>query len=92
MVKKLYLRANGIDISKARVRNKLVNGSPFGDSEVVIEVPPMEHMPGLGEITLQDAEIPGLPDFKLEVKQGDGEWRTVSIPELKAILAGKQNG
>jgi hypothetical protein len=92
VVNKLYLRANGIDISKARVRNKLVNGSPFGGSEVVIEVPPMEHMPGLGEITLEDARIPGLPDFKLEVKQGNGDWRTVSIPELKAILAGKPNG
>ena len=37
MAPKMFLRVNGIGISKAWVRNRLEDGSPFGAPEVVID-------------------------------------------------------
>ena len=89
---KLFLRVNGIPISRAKVRNRLEGGSPFGRPEVVVEVPPTGGLPGLGEITLEDRGSSGLPDFKIEVKAGGGEWREMTPRGLAALLGGEGDG
>ena len=92
MATKLCLRVNGIDIPKVRVRNRLENGTPYGKPEVVIDIPAMENLPGLGEMVLEDNTglEKGLPAFKVEVRENSSqEWRTVSTSELTEILTGK---
>ena len=89
MAGKLCLRVNGIDISKAWVRNRMENGAPFGKPEVVIEVPALENMPSLGEIIL-DNNIgihEGLPRFDVEIREGNTkDWRRISPKELTEML------
>ena len=87
MAPKMFLRVNGINISKAWVRNRLEDGSPFGRPEVVIDVPGTEVLPALGEITIRENDITGLPGFKVEVKEGKSrDWRTVTPKELADLL------
>jgi hypothetical protein len=88
MALRMYLRVNGMEISRAWVRNKLEDGCPFGRPEVVIEVPPTESLPDLGEIVLDENLVPGMPRFRAEVRYGDyGDWKLVTLQELVAILA-----
>ncbi len=86
MAPKMFLRVNGIGISKAWVRNRLEDGSPFGAPEVVIDVPATDKLPALGEITIRENDISGLPGFKVEVKEGKDDWKEVSPKELAGIL------
>ena len=90
---RVFLRVNGIGISRAWVRNRLEDGSPFGRPEVVIEVPSTENLPGLGEITLVDRQSSGLPDFKVEIRRsGEKEWKDITPGELASLLAGSPYG
>jgi hypothetical protein len=90
---RVFLRVNGIGISRAWVRNRLEDGSPFGRPEVVIEVPSTENLPGLGEITLVDRRSSGLPDFKVEIRRsGEKEWKDITPGELASLLAGSPHG
>jgi hypothetical protein len=83
----MFLRVNGIDISKAWVRNRLEDGSPFGRPEVVIDIPATEKFPALGEITIVENDIDGLPGFDVEVKEKKSkDWRKVSPTELADLL------
>ena len=89
MAGKLCLRVNGIDISRAWVRNRMENGAPFGKPEVVIEVPALENLPSLGEIILDDnAGIPpGTPRFDVEIREGSSkDWRRINPKELTELL------
>jgi hypothetical protein len=97
MAPRLFLRVNGINIAKAWVRNHLEDGSPFGKPEVVIDVPATDNLPALGEITLEDAHPKGgwngLPDFKVEVRQGkERDWKEITPKELADLLTGKSHG
>ena len=85
---KVFLRVNGVDIPKARVRNRIEAGSPLGRPEVVIEVPAVGGMPALGEIAIDDdSPVPGLPNFRIEVRGGENEeWKAVAPKELTALL------
>ena len=90
MASGLCLQVNGVDISKARVRNRLEDGSPYGAPEVVIDVPATVNLPALGEITLEGNEgmAAGLPEFVVRVREdGSKDWRTVSPRELASLLA-----
>ncbi len=90
MAPRMFLRVNGINISKAWVRNRLEDGSPFGRPEVVIDIPATEAMPALGEITVVENDIEGLPGFNVEVKEGkDKDWRKVNPKELADLLTRK---
>jgi hypothetical protein len=89
MAPKVFLRVNGIGISRAWVRNRLEDGSPFGKPEVVIDVPATEKLPALGEITVVENDIAGLPGFKIEVKEGKADWKEVSPGELASLLTKK---
>lgn len=64
MATQVQVRVNGIQISRMRVRRKLVNGVPAGDFELVIEDPI------LGMFAIDDnQDIPyGASSFLLEVK------------------------
>ena len=87
---KLYLRVNGIDIARAKVRRKLADGSPLGEPEVVIDVPAVvSGLPPVGEISLDGNEglEPGLPRFVVEVRERAlPVWKTVNFKDLANIL------
>lgn len=90
---KVFLRVNGIDIPKAFVRRSLEGGAPRGKATVVVEVPATKNLESLGEIALDDLKEPGLPEFKIEVRENEGDWRAISAADLAGLLLpGKSNG
>lgn len=88
----LFLRVNNTEISKAKLRPKIENGAPFGPPEVVIEIPALNNLESLGEITLEEntGMESGLPEFKIEVRHGKREeWCRISQQELVKLLQDK---
>jgi hypothetical protein len=69
----LSLRVNGIEYTRVGLQYELVDGMPTGPNQVVIKDDPI-------------APFPLTEEFFIELKEGEGEWKRVSLAYLKTLL------